>query len=155
MKLKITAEKPCKLPFGLKKKWDKNLSQVKMHSDKSAIILLAEMLELLCGQAAIFQCAGTVEYGMFSGCDFAWTLSSGNCRIIRQLKREISESWQRVEVDFDNVIIHGLDKYKFSWNGECGETLSTLKITFETENTDLVHKIEELGKRLFVDFDIT
>jgi hypothetical protein len=102
----------------------------------------------------VFNCAGTVEYDMFSGCDFVWTLTSGKCRIIRQIKREISESWQRVEVETDNVIVHGLDKYKFKWNGECGEILATLKIEMEIENEAILLKINELGKQLFEDFDI-
>ena len=154
MKIKIIAEAPSKLPKELQSKWSKSLTKVKADSDKSAIIFLAELLELLTGEKTTFQCAGVVDYDMFGACDYQWTLTSGKSRIVRQLQRDISESWQRVEVEADNVITHGLEKYKFKWNGECGGTLSTLEVDLEVENSHFMVKLEEIGNKLYEDFEL-
>jgi hypothetical protein len=154
MKIKISAEKPAQIPKQLKDKWLKALSKVKLSSDRTTIIFLGEILELLSNEKASFSCVGTVDYDMFSSCDFSWTLSACRFSITREIFRKISESGQRVEVEKDEVKISGMNNYKFSWNGECGETLSTLKIEMETRDLDLMLKIEELGKSLFEDFTI-
>jgi hypothetical protein len=153
MKLKVIAENPCQIPKNLQKKWSKKLTEVKVAADKTTIIFIGEILEILSDEKVDFRNAGTVDYDMFSGCDFTWTLTSGKFQITRQLEREISEGWQRVEVNTDKVLVWGLEKYKFSWNGECGNCLSTLVIQMDIKDKTIIGRIIQLGKELFEIFE--
>lgn len=130
-------------------KWNKKLKNVKSLSDKNAIIFLGEMLEILTGETANFHCTGIVDYDMFSSCDFQWQLRAGSAVIVRSLERSISDGLQRVEVYTDNVLIEGLSKYEFSWNGECGSSLSTMEVQIDIEDEKLVKKIVKIANALF------
>jgi len=154
MKLNIFAEEPVELPKELRNKWTKQLLDVNVSADKSTIIFICEILEILNGEKAKFKCSGKVDYDMFGGCDFTWTISSGKFQVTRQLEREISDGWQRLEVNTDKVLLWGLEKYKFSWNGECGNCLSTMVIQMETKNRVEFERIIDLGKKLFHVFKI-
>jgi hypothetical protein len=154
MNLKITAEKQNQIPKVLKTKWNKKLAKVKSSSDKVAIILLAEILEILSNNSVDFNCTGVVDYGMFSDCDYSWTLSAAKYKITRTLSRDISESWQRVEEFANDLIFKGLENFNFNWNGESGGYLSTLEIQIELKDNTLAEKIITIGKLLFEDFDV-
>ena len=152
MKIVINADNPRKIPKPYSLKWNKKLSTVKTLFDKSAIILLGEILKLFSNEDAIFTSAGKIDYDMFGSCDFVWTLSSGHFIISRQLEREISDGLQRVEVITDNVILSGFRKNQFSWNGQCGECLSALTVKLELSSRDSVNKIRALGLELYENF---
>lgn len=152
--MKIRASEYKKLTPELKRKWRKKLVNVFSQSDMNGIILIGELLELLSGQECKFTCSGKVDYGMFSDCNYSWTLSAGRMSVSRALSRDISESWQRVE-EFENSIqIHGLSKYNFSWNGETGGSLSTLEINLKLADKLIEDKFRTIGKTLYSDFTI-
>jgi hypothetical protein len=151
--MNIYAENFKKIPKALTLKWNKKLKNVKSLSDKNTIIFLGEILEILTLEKADFYCSGVVDYDMFSACDYQWNLRAGKCSVTRSLQRDISDGWQRVEVFTDNVSVEGLEKYKFSWNGECGSVLATLKIIIDVNEPKMIEKIEKLGRDLFEKFD--
>jgi len=148
-KTTIECNEPKKLDKERKQKWDKKMKQVRSESDKVAIILLGEIIEIIVGKPCEFSCSGKVDYDMFSGCDYAWELRSGKYAIGKQLSREISESWQRVEVNEDKVYVQGFESIKLEWNGEAGGYLETLALSFQTIDDELIQGIVALCKRLY------
>ncbi len=78
---------------------------------------------------------------MFGGCDFSWTIFASKFKISLKINREISESWQRVEVHDNNFVISGLEEFDFKWNGEAGGFLSDLEISIQNINEDHYKKI--------------
>ncbi len=148
-KTTIECNEPKKLDKERKQKWDKKMKLVRSESDKVAIILLGEIIEIIVGKPCEFSCSGKVDYDMFSGCDYAWELRSGKYAIGKQLSREISESWQRVEVEEDSFHIHGFESINLEWNGDAGGYLETLALSFQTIDDELIQGIVALCKRLY------
>lgn len=151
---KIVASSLNKFPKDIAAAWRKKISKVKIQSDKTAIIFLGEMLAILSEKPVEFSCTGIVDYDMFGGCDFSWTLKAGNLQISRSLSKEISDSWQRVEESSNSIDFQGLEKYNFSWNGECGGYLSDLEINLNLVDNSKMEKILNVGKSLYSDMQL-
>ena len=155
MKITANAESPKKIPKSYSLKWSKKLTEIKTSFDKTAVIFLGEILHEITNDKVVFASAGKIDYDMFGSCDYAWSLTSGIFMIKRQLEREISDGLQRVEVITDEVILSGFTADQFSWNGDCGECMSTLTVKIELKNKESIKRIKALGLELYESFSIS
>ena len=108
-----------RVPTPYRKRW-KTLIQIAGQYDAPYLIFLSELLGLLDDDPDP-QFSSSVYSGvdMFGGRDQNWTIRTRRARIHREIEQEISESWQRVEVEKDQVQITGLpDDVFIEWGGD-------------------------------------
>ncbi|MBN2890914.1 MAG: hypothetical protein JXL97_03530 [Bacteroidales bacterium] len=154
MNILITSSEIAQIPLKIEQKWNEKLIRVKSKPDKTSIILLGEILEILSNIEATFECKGVVEYDMFGGCDFSWNLFAGKYQISHRKNMEISESWQRVEEIDNHLNFSGLEEHSFYWNSKSGGLLYKMEIKIKNISEDQFNKILEIGNQLYSDFSI-
>ncbi len=155
MNLLIKASQQNRIPKDFKTKWNKQLGKVKAETDKIAIIFFLELLKILTKTEARFTAKGTVDYDMFGGCDFSWTISAGNAAITRSLQKSINDSWQSVQEKTNDMAFFGLQRFGFSWNGETGGYLSDFELKLKIDDEVQIAEIQLLGQKLYSDFTIS
>ncbi|EKD82432.1 MAG: hypothetical protein ACD_39C01300G0005 [uncultured bacterium] len=139
-----------KLSRERKKRWKAIVKAFDNGYFEPYIIFLAEVLSVLSGAEAEFsgshsnQGCGTVEE--------YWSLKAGDLEIFRGKKSELSESWQRVEVEDNRTTISGFPPGRaLKWDGEYDITFGMkLQLTGVTsgEAKQLRKIADELFKRV-------
>jgi len=144
--LKLTLAQPQPIPNSYRKRWHDLIKSADKY-DAPYLIFLGELLGLLDNDPAPkFSCACYSSVDMFGGRDQDWTLRTRRACIHRRISQEISESWQRVEVEADIVQITGLPKDVFiEWDGDLiGELELTVGNIAEELEPDILRIAQEL-----------
>jgi HEAT repeat protein len=145
--LSLELSEPSAVPASLAKRWSCMAHQVGKY-DFPYLLFLGEMLGMVVEDGVPrFACVVYSGADMFGGCDRDWTLATPRATIHRRLKREISESWQHVEVEYDELQISGLPGNVFiDWDGDIS---GAIRLTLGNITDGVATRVIALAEQLF------
>lgn len=124
--IKLELKDPRKIPREYRVRWKELIRLTGF--DAPCLIFMTELLGIINDDPApVFAASSYSDVDMFGGCSRAWSITCGDSAIHRIIIQEISESWQRVEVEKDEISISGLpgDVY-INWDGNWNWGLNLL-----------------------------
>jgi len=138
-----------------KKKWKSIYDIVKNDIDKNLLILLAEILEILdSNNKCEFICKKYEGPGMYGGYNYEWILKTKKLKIHKKLVCEISDSWQRVEVEEEFLKITGFTEFfKLEWNGNTDDNSGVNLFLFGVDDKNLI-KIKIIADKLYENVEL-
>jgi hypothetical protein len=149
LQVEISAER--KLSERRRRRWREIVRRVESPIDAAKIIFLGELLEVLdpAGKPCQFRCSEYSGPDIFESMDVAWSLATQRLTIYRRVKQEISEGWQRVEVELNETSLTGFEgRVRLLWDGDYHGVMP-MKVVLTGIDPETAEQIVKLARRLF------